>query len=241
MNYVVILAGGHGVRFGDGMIPKQFVKLTGKPMIAYSMITAQMNKNIDEICVVAPISSHKQVRRWGAEYSISKLKYLAVPGKERHESVYNGLIALPAGVEDTVMIMTSVCPFVAQKTMDKHYELITSYEGVITVVKATDAVTMSLDGDLANRTLQKKYLFIQQGPQTYKYNILLEAHNMYRAEPQRAEVYEDSELVLQLGVRIGMVMGDRFCIKVTYPEDLAIAESLHPLFEKQENRKAIIK
>jgi 2-C-methyl-D-erythritol 4-phosphate cytidylyltransferase len=236
MNYAIILAGGFGVRFGDGAVPKQFVELTGRPMVAYSMQTAQMNKHIDAVCVVAPAESHEQVRTWARVYGIDKLKYLALPGRERHRSVYSGLSALEAERNDTVMIMTSVCPFLSQKTVDKHYELIGSYDGVITVVKATDAVTVSIDGNSANRTLQKKYLFIQQGPQTYRYNVLLDAHNLYLAEEERTEVYEDSELVLQIGGTIGMVTGDRFCIKVTYPEDLAMAESLHPLFEEQEKR-----
>ena len=53
-------------------------------------------------------------------------------------------------------------------------------------------------------------------------------------------MYEDSELVLDLGVSIAMVQGDRFCIKVTYPEDLAIARALYPLFCEKENRRGIV-
>lgn len=55
-------------------------------------------------------------------------------------------------------------------------------------------------------------------------------------EYSKTDVTEDSELVLNIGVECYMVLGDRFCIKVTYPEDLAIAESLHPLFVEQEKR-----
>ena len=61
-------------------------------------------------------------------------------------------------------------------------------------------------------------------------------HKMYMEDEEysKTDVTEDSELVLNMGVECYMVMGDRFCIKVTYPEDLAIAESLHPLFLEQE-------
>ena len=55
-------------------------------------------------------------------------------------------------------------------------------------------------------------------------------------EYRKMDVTEDSELVLNIGGECYMGMGDRFCIKVTYPEDLAIAESLHPLFIEQEKR-----
>lgn len=63
-------------------------------------------------------------------------------------------------------------------------------------------------------------------------------HKIYMGDEKycKMDVTEDSELVLNMGVECYMVMGDRFCIKVTYPEDLAIAESLHPLFLQQEEK-----
>lgn len=233
MNYAVILAGGKGVRF-QGDIPKQFVELSETPMIVYSLKTAQENKNVDVICVSAPVRYHDEIRDWGRANGITKLSVLAVSGKERYESVYNGIMALAAKEKDTVIIMTAVCPFVSQKTMNKLYDQIKIYNASITVVKATDAITFSNNGRLVNRTLQKKKLFVQQGPQIYRYGILKQAYQAYLQDEQRAEVNEDSELVLNIGVECSMVMGDRFCMKVTYPEDLTIAEALYPLFKQQE-------
>lgn len=237
MNYAIILAGGYGVRFNSGNLPKQFVEMTGMPMLAYSMKTAQRNANIDEVCVVTLEKYIPQVWAWGRQYGIPKLRYVAKAGVTRFDSVYSGMLAIPAGEADTVMIMTAVCPLLAQETVNRHYELIEKHAGVITVVKATDAVTTSYDGVMADRTLQKEKLFVQQGPQTYRYGVLRTAHEAYRSVPQDREVYEDSELVLRLGVPVAMVEGDRFCIKVTYPEDLAIARALYPLFCEKENRQ----
>lgn len=236
MNYAIILAGGKGERFADN-VPKQFVEMTGYPMLVYSMKTAQINRNVDAICVVSLESYMPKIREWARKYDITKLKYVAKSGKERADSVYSGLCELSAKETDTVMIMTAVCPLLSQKTMDKHYECIEKYSGVVTVVKATDAVTYSEDGKQAKRTLQKKKLFIQQGPQTYQYGVLRRAHELYREKGRGQEVFEDSELVLQLGIPVTMVQGDRFCIKVTYPEDLAIARALYPLFCEKENRR----
>lgn len=235
MNYAIILAGGKGVRF-QGDVPKQFIELTGYPMLVYSMKTAQKNENVDAICVVAPLSYHEQVKKWAREHDITKLTILAESGKERYQSVYNGLMAIPAGNKDSVIIMTSVCPFVSQATMNKLYNALDKYDACITVIKATDAITFSNDGKNVNRTLQKKKLFIQQGPQIFRYNVLKQAHRAYMEDEDRREVNEDSELVLNIGVECGMVLGDRYCIKVTYPEDLAIVEALHPLFVQQENK-----
>jgi 2-C-methyl-D-erythritol 4-phosphate cytidylyltransferase len=240
MNYVVVLAGGTGARFGNSSVLKQFVKLTDVPMLVYSLKTAQHNKHVDKICVVSAAAEQAKIRAWGAKYDISKLEYFALSGKERHDSVFAGLLAIPARPRDTVMIMTAVCPFVSQKTMDNLYEKIKTNEAAITVVKATDAITFSNDGKNVNRTLQKKKLYIQQGPQIFRYRILQTAHKVYNADPDmnKIEVSEDSELVLNIGAEVAMVLGDRFCIKVTYPEDLAIAKSLHKLFVEQERKYA---
>lgn len=240
MNYVVVLAGGKGQRFNNNDVPKQFIKLTGMPMIVYSLRTAQLNDNIDEICVVAAENKRTTIKRWCKKYGITKVKYFAEPGKERQQSVYSGLKAIPASSRDTVMIMTSVCPFVSQRTINNQYEKIKEYDASITVVKATDAITFSTDGKKVNRTLQKKKIYIQQGPQIFRYGILLAGHKAYMEDENmnKLDITEDSELVLNIGIDCAMVMGDRFCIKVTYPEDLAIAEALHGLFEEQEKKYA---
>lgn len=240
MNYAIVLAGGKGQRFGNGKIAKQFIELTGVPMIVYSLRIAEKNKNIDKVCVVVDEKEESKVRRWMKKYEITKVKYFARPGKERQQSVFHGLQEIPAKGRDTVMIMTSVCPFVSQKTIDRHYEMIQTYDATITVVKATDAITFSNDGKRVNRTLQKQKLYLQQGPQVFRYGILLMGHNVYMEDEEyrKMDVTEDSELVLNMGVECYMVMGDRFCIKVTYPEDLAIAEALHPLFLQQEEKYA---
>jgi len=233
VNYAVILSGGQGVRF-KGNKPKQFIELKNVPLLVYSLRTAQENDNIDSICVVAPPEYHQEIKKWAVQYNIYKLDYIATSGKERYQSVYNGLTTIPAKRDDTVIIMTAVCPFVSQCTIDKLYENIKKMDACITVVKATDAITFSNDGCMVNRTMQKKKMFIQQGPQIYKYSILKQAHDVYIADEDRIEVNEDSELVLNIGIECGMVLGDRFCLKVTYPEDLAIVNALYPLFVKQE-------
>ena len=238
MNYAIILAGGNGQRFGNAKLKKQFIELTGVPMIVYSLKIAQKNKNIDEICVVASEVEHEKICEWAKEYNVTKLKYFAEPGQERQQSVFSGLTKIPAKSKDTVIIMTSVCPFVSQQTIDKQYENIKKYDASITVVKATDAITFSNDGKMANRTLQKKKIYIQQGPQIFRYSALMQGHKFYNEDEDcnKQEITEDSELVLNVGVTCAMVLGDRFCIKVTYPEDLAIAESLHKLFIEQERK-----
>jgi len=239
MNYALILAGGKGVRMGNTDTPKQFVFLDGNPLVVYSFESAQKNHNIDKICVVCPSEWNDAVNKWVDQYNITKLKTITNAGAVRQQTVHNGLKALGANKDDIVMIMTSVCPFVSQNTIDQHFIKMREYQGCITVVKATDAITFSNNGALASRTLQKSRMFVQQGPQTYRYGIIKQAHEIYEANENHIEVNEDSELVLNMGIDVAMVMGDRFCVKVTYPEDLAIVTALKPIFDEKERTLSI--
>lgn len=234
MNYALVLSGGQGERMGKTGVPKQFIEINGKPILLYSLETIEKNKNIDRACVVAPEQWHDTIKKWCTENGYKKVTHIASSGHDRRCSVFNGLLAIADQSVTNVMIMTAVCPFVSQETVNEHFQRIGDFAGVITVVDAVDAITFSHSGKLATRTLQKKKMFVQQGPQTYKFKTILSAHNAYNESEYSPEVNEDSELVLNMGFEVGLVKGDRFCLKVTYPEDIAIIEALLPIFSKKE-------
>jgi 2-C-methyl-D-erythritol 4-phosphate cytidylyltransferase len=236
MNYALVLAGGNGERMGKTLVPKQFIEVTGKPVLLYSLETIEKNRNIDIACIVSSEEWHDKIKNWCKENSFTKTQLYALSGKDRQQSVHNGLKKINTHKDDIVMIMTAVCPFVSQQTINEHFTKMTNYKGCITVVKAVDAITFSNNGLQASRTLQKSKMFVQQGPQTYRYGIIKSAHEEYDTSVYKTEVNEDSELVLNMGIEVAMVMGDRFCLKVTYPEDIAIIESLKCLFETKERR-----
>lgn len=240
MNFALVLAGGHGQRMGNTYVPKQFIEINSKPILLYTLETIERNNNFDCACIVSPIEWHSQIQEWIDEHDYKKIKALAPSGIDRQASVHNGLqcisgMNLNTSKDDNVMIMTAVCPFVAQDTIDLHFNKIKEFDGCITVVKAVDAITYSNDGVIVSRTLQKHKMFVQQGPQTFKFMQLLKAHDEYVESPYHSEVNEDSELILNMGSTVTMIEGDRFCLKVTYPEDIAIVEALAPLFIEKEN------
>jgi len=234
LNIAIVLAGGQGERMGGTHVPKQFIEVGGKPIIFYTLESIERNSNFDAACIVAPLNWHDTIRVWCSENGFSKVKFYAASGVDRQKSVHNGLSELKDSEVENVMIMTAVCPFVSQATINDHFDKLASHKGCITVVKAVDAITYSNSGVQADRTLQKQKMFVQQGPQTYKFDLILMAHEGYEASTYHSEVNEDSELILNMGVDVAMVLGDRFCLKVTYPEDVAIVEALKPLFEEKE-------
>lgn len=234
MNFAIVLAGGQGTRMGASHVPKQFIDISGKPVLWFTLETIEKNDNIDGACIVAPAEWHGTIQEWCEQNSYHKVKLLAAAGTDRRQSVYNGLNAISSQRVENIMIMTSVCPFVSQSTIDEHFEKIRTFPGCITVVSAVDAITFSHDGSKAHRTLQKQKMFVQQGPQTYNYKVIKEAHDAYASNPYNPEVNEDSELVLNMGLDVALIHGDRFCLKVTYPEDIAIVEALLPIFTESE-------
>lgn len=240
MNYALVLAGGQGQRMGSTNVPKQFIEVKSKPILLFTLETIERNKNIDCACIVSPVEWHSQIQEWIDEHDYKKIRVLVPSGIDRQGSVHNGLCSLSdmdvnTSKDDNVMIMTAVCPFVAQDTIDLHFEKIQEFDGCITVIKAVDAITYSNDGLVVNRTLQKHKMFVQQGPQTFKLMQLLKAHDEYINSPYQSEINEDSELILNMGSTVTMIEGDRFCLKVTYPEDIAIVEALAPLFIEKEH------
>jgi len=240
MNYALVLAGGQGQRMDSTNAPKQFIEVKSKPILLYTIETIERNDKIDCACIVSPVEWHSQVQEWIDENDYKKIRVLVPSGTDRQGSVHNGLRYLSdmdvnTSKDDNVMIMTAVCPFVAQDTINLHFEKIKEFDGCITVVKAVDAITYSNDGYIVNRTLQKQKMFVQQGPQTFKLMQLLKAHDDYIDSPYHSEINEDSELILNMGGAVTMIEGDRFCLKVTYPEDIAIVEALAPLFLEKEN------
>lgn len=237
MNYAIVLAGGQGVRMGSGEVPKQFIEINGKPIIWFTLETIENNDNIDHACIVAPNGWHPTINEWCKKNSYKKVKVLADSGDDRRQSVHNGLTAISNDPVENVMIMTSVCPFVSQITVDEHFQKIETSAGCITVVTAVDAITFSHDGIKAHRTLQKQKMFVQQGPQTYKYKYIRQAHDAYAKDAYNPEVNEDSELILNMGLDVELIHGDRFCLKVTYPADIAIVEALLPLFLESEKKR----
>jgi 2-C-methyl-D-erythritol 4-phosphate cytidylyltransferase len=236
MNYALVLAGGRGERMGKNSVPKQFIDLSGKPLILYALETIEKNDYLSVACIVAPIEWHDRIKEWCKTYHLNKIKLYTDSGKDRQQSVHNGLKMINARKDDNVMIMTAVCPFVSQETINEHFIKMTEYNACITVVRATDAITFSNNGLHANRTLQKSKMFVQQVPQTYKYGIIKTVHEQYDLSEYKAEINEDSELVLNMGIEVAMVFGDRFCLKVTYPEDIAIVEILKSLFDAKEEK-----
>jgi len=222
----VVLAAGSGKRMGINT-PKQFLEMNGKPLLYYCLKTFQ-ESFIDEIVIVCRNEDFEYVKTDIVErYSFDKIKSIVFGGRERYHSVAAGLEALDGF--DFVMIHDGARPFVSQEVLENAYQVVSKKGSAIAAVPAKDTVKI-VDEDMSvSQTPNRSSVYLMQTPQTFDFDCI---KNCYR------ELLKMEEKVISEGVVItddAMVMeyfgnrkvylsaGDYKNIKITTPEDLAIA------------------
>ena len=192
MNGVVIVAAGTGSRMNMG-INKQFIKLEGKEIIAYT---------IEKF------------------YNNSKIAY---GGKERQDSVYNGLKLLDEKC-DVVLIHDGARPFVSDKIIDKSIEEAKEHKAIVVGVPVKDTIKVIDNDKNIVDTPNRSVLWAVQTPQTFDYNILIDAYK--DAFKNKFYGTDDAMLVEWIGYKVKMLEGSYNNIKITTQEDLNIGSQI---------------
>ncbi len=218
----LIAAGGRGERIG-GILPKQFVEIKKKPVLAYTVEKFENCELIDEIILVVPEDYMSF-----CSYNIvdvgdfKKVKRILSGGKERQDSVYKGLLALPKDT-DMVLIHDGVRPFISTEKIGESIERCKKEKAVILALSVNDTVKR-VDEEYVVTTLDRDKLWIAQTPQTFEYRLILEAYK--KAIEDGFTGTDDSSLVERLGFKVRVLQGESQNIKITTPEDLAFAERI---------------
>ena len=222
MNGVVIVAAGTGSRMNMG-INKQFIKLEGKEVIVYTIEKFYNNPNIDDIVVVVKESEAEFFKKEIIEkYNFENIK-IAYGGKERQDSVYNGLKLLDEKC-DVVLIHDGARPFVSNKTIDTCIEEAKEHKAIVVGVPVKDTIKVIDDSNNIVDTPNRSVLWAVQTPQTFDYNILLNAYE----DAFESGFYgtDDAMLVERIGHKVKMVEGSYNNIKITTKEDLNIGSQI---------------
>jgi 2-C-methyl-D-erythritol 4-phosphate cytidylyltransferase len=220
---VLIPAAGMGKRMGRTMA-KQFLPLGDKPMLAHTLLAFQRCSVVDEI---VPILSEEDIETCLANiiehYHITKVKTLVVGGKERQDSVYNGLqkLAKDAAV---VLVHDGVRPFVTHDMIQETAEIARKGECVAVGVPLKDTVKeVGADG-IVRVTLDRSRLWAIQTPQAFPAKTLRRVYEESFAHKVCGT--DDSTLAERAGIRVRVIMGSYENIKITTPEDLLLAEEI---------------
>jgi 2-C-methyl-D-erythritol 4-phosphate cytidylyltransferase len=217
----IITAAGLGRRFGEEL-PKQFVKLQGKPVLAHSLETFSKSDLIDEIVVVVPADRVEHTRSELVEKpGIQKVKRVIPGGAERQDSVKAGFDAL-SDKPDIVVVHDGVRPFVSRALLERVIREASAWGGAIAALPANDTIKKSTRDGFIETTVHRDSLWFAQTPQAFRYEILKDA--ILRASGEGFRGTDESIVVERTGAKVRLVRGSPYNIKITTPEDLRLGE-----------------
>lgn len=220
---VILLAAGSGSRMNSD-IPKQYMKLGDRMVINYSLDMFEEDDDISEIVMVV---SHTDIGMVKDEivnrYGYSKVSDVVAGGKERYESVYNGICALQDA--DYVMIHDGARPFISHDVINRLKECVVESKACIPAVVSKDTIRISDDDGFVIMTPKRANVWNVQTPQVFEYRGLKRAFDEYMSHLSEYPAVTDDAMIWELVAKkpVRIVGGDYNNIKITTPEDMAVA------------------
>ena len=228
MNIAVIFAGGVGTRMGSD-IPKQFLELNGKPVLAHTLGLYQDHPLVNGIVLVVSPVYFDECRALAARYGITKPLLLAESGESAQDSIYSGLKAAAATYpSDTVVLLhDGVRPYVLPEVITANIEAVAQFGNAVTYTPCYETIVLSKDGSTIHAMPYRKESYTAQAPQSFRLGDILKIHERIRARPQGyADMVDQATICWTLGVPIHLVPGNRGNVKITTPEDIVMLEAL---------------
>lgn len=217
---MIIVAGGKGVRMGAG-VPKQFLLLEGKPVLAHTLQRVHEYDPDMGIIVVLPHSEQQLWKDMCTKYGINIRHTIVDGGDTRFASAKNGLAAIPDDADGVVGIHDAVRPFVSAEVIGRTFETARKYKAAIPVMPVTDTLRL-VDADGGGHNVWRGAYRIVQTPQAFDIKTVKAAFDT----PYDEAFTDDASVVEAAGLKVAMVDGNRENIKLTTPFDLAIATTL---------------
>lgn len=226
-NSVIIVAGGQGLRMGAD-IKKQYLCIGAVPVLTRTLMAFDSHADIDEIFLVIPQNDYDYCKsRIIAPYGFKKKIHIVAGGKQRQDSVLNGLEKLKKGcMPDTdkiVLIHDGVRPFVGKDVIRDCILGAQKNGACVPGVKITDTVKQADEYFCVEKTIPRQQLYCVQTPQAFRLELILSAFEY--AEKTSFTGTDDASIVEHAGQKVMISKGSKFNIKITTPEDLVIGES----------------
>lgn len=220
---VVIAAAGSGSRMG-GKINKQYILLKSRPLLAYSLDVFEKMELVDEIVIVAQAREIEYCEREVVKrFSYQKVSRVVAGGLERQDSIWAGLEELNSNT-DFVAVHDGARPFVTSELIEEVLKEAVRWGAAIPGVAVRDTLKQVDRDNFVRQTLDRSSVFAIQTPQIFRY---CELHKAYEyAREQRVKATDDASLFEKYIGRVKVVPGDYRNLKITTPEDLAIARTI---------------
>ena len=217
-NAAIVLAGGSGRRMHSN-VKKQYLLIGDKPVLYYSLEAFQSSSLIDEIILVCSYEDIEQCREEiVVRYGFTKVKKIVAGGKERHDSVFEGLKAL----EDCtyVMIHDGARPFIDEEMLERIWSELPSVRACTVGMPVKDTIKKADPDGFA-----EERLWNIQTPQAFAYDLIRRAHELRAEGLLEAQITDDAMLIEYTEqIPVKLIEGSYENIKITTPEDLLYAE-----------------
>ena len=237
MNVAIILAGGKGARFGavnskGETVPKQFVEVLGKPVIAYTVEVFQIHPEIDAIEIVCLEGYEQHIEEIKNKYGLAKIRWIVPGGRNFQESVLKGIMALEGKIEDrdNVLINFGVNPMISQEMITDCIKVAKEKGNAISAIDFYDISGMKKTsksvGEKDNYTsemIDRDSVAIMRTPYGFRYGFIKEAYREALAKGILDKVEEHTtSLLYALGRPMYFSLGSQANIKITRKEDLEL-------------------
>lgn len=221
MDYVIIVAGGKGLRMGTD-VPKQFLPVGGKPVLMRTIESFYEYSHELGIIVVLPREQQDYWLSLCLQQNFSIPHRIADGGASRFQSSKNGLALVPDSEDGVVAFHDGVRPFVSADVIARCFDMAHEEYTAVPVVPVTDTLRHVDDRTGGSFTVDRRLFRAVQTPQVFDISLAKQAFN----QPERSSFTDDASVIESLGVRVNMVEGNRENIKITTPFDLKVAETL---------------
>lgn len=227
MIYALILGSGTGSRMGNTKLPKQFLKLSNKPIIIHTIEQFILSNCVDKIVVTIAPDFQNYLKDLLSEYKIDGVD-VVIGGDSRSASVINGcnyiLDNYSVSDDDIIITHDAVRPFVTPRIIHDNVEKIKDYDAIDTVIPATDTI-VEIDDDVISNIPIRSKMFQGQTPQTFRLKELVNVYNSLTDNEK--EILTDACKIYTLkNKKVGYVNGEIYNLKITTKFDLNVASSI---------------
>lgn len=211
-------------------VQKQYIEIAGRPVLYYTLSAFQDSCVIDDIVLVVGKGQEEYAKEEIVQkYRFSKVSAIVTGGAERYDSVWQGLKSVgdrktEGGQSDYIFIHDGARMFVDGGILERGYETVLKYRACAAGMPSKDTVKLVDEQGLAVQTPKRKFVWTVQTPQIFEKSLIIEAYSRLMRE-QCIEVTDDAMVVEQMmKVPVKLFKASYENIKITTPEDLAIAE-----------------